>query len=119
MDTDLFAVVRPGAGDVTFPPGRYCDNTVFMAKQTVLTRKRRGPPPTGKGTLVGVRLLRSILNPLDTYISTRPEPTPSRPEMIRKILEDRLTHEGLIEPGEGGERQREHDGIVNTAVDAS
>lgn len=102
MNETSSLLVRPGAGDVTFPPGRYCDNTVFMAKQeTVLTKKRRGPPPTGKGTLVGVRLLPPVLDPLDTYIAARPDPKPSRPEVIRKILEDRLVHEGLIEPGDG------------------
>ena len=36
---------------------------------------------------------------LDGYIAQQPEPKPSRPEMIRKILEDRLVHEGLIEAG--------------------
>lgn len=38
---------------------------------------------------------------LDSYIAQQPEPRPSRSEMIRKILEDRLVHEGLIEAGEG------------------
>lgn len=33
---------------------------------------------------------------LDAYIDQQPEPRPSRSEMIRKILEDRLVHEGLI-----------------------
>ena len=35
---------------------------------------------------------------LDAYVGQQPEPRPSRSELIRKILEDRLIHEGLIQP---------------------
>lgn len=69
--------------------------------QTVLTKKRRGPAPTGKGELIGVRLQPNPLAALDGYIAQQPDPKPTRPEMIRKILEDRLVHEGLIAPGDG------------------
>ena len=59
----------------------------------------RKPRAKETGTLVGVRLQASPLAALDAYAAQQPEPKPSRPEMIRKILEDRLVHEGLIEPG--------------------
>ena len=60
-----------------------------MAKQTVITQKRRGPAPTGKGTLVGVRLQPDDLGKLDAYISKQPD-EPSRPEAIRRVLDAAL-----------------------------
>ena len=51
-----------------------------MAKQeTVLTKKRRGPAPTGKGTLIGVRLQPLDLAALDAW-RRQQEDLPSRPE---------------------------------------
>jgi len=39
-----------------------------MGKQaSVLTKKRRGPPPTGKGQMVGVRLQPDLMKLLDDY----------------------------------------------------
>ncbi|WP_370656179.1 ribbon-helix-helix protein, CopG family [Paracoccus wurundjeri] len=60
-----------------------------MAKQekTPLTRKgKRGPAPTGWGTLVGVRLQPDLLEWLDAECAKQDD-QPSRPEMIRRILE--------------------------------
>ena len=50
-----------------------------MAKQTVITRKRRRPAPTGKGTLVGVRLQPSQLAAVDDWIEKQDAPM-TRPE---------------------------------------
>lgn len=61
-----------------------------MSKSTTLiTKKRRGPAPTGQGKMIGVRLHADILDPLDTYIASQPD-KPSRPEAIRRILKGRL-----------------------------
>jgi hypothetical protein len=57
-----------------------------MAKQTVITKKRRGPAPTGKGTLVGVRLQPSQLAALDTWIAKQDAPL-TRPEAMRAMME--------------------------------
>lgn len=58
-----------------------------MAKQTVLTKKgKRGPAATGKGTLVGVRLQPPDLAALDAWIAAQPEPSPSRPEAVRQLV---------------------------------
>ena len=57
-----------------------------MAKQTVITKKRRGPPPTGKGTLIGVRLQPSQLAALDGWIGQQSAPM-TRPEAIRAMME--------------------------------
>jgi hypothetical protein len=56
-----------------------------MARQTVITKKRRGPIPTGKGTLVGVRLQPDQLTALDVWIAKQDAPL-TRPEAIRAIL---------------------------------
>jgi metal-responsive CopG/Arc/MetJ family transcriptional regulator len=57
-----------------------------MAKRTVITQKRRGPAPTGKGTLIGVRLQPDLLARLDRWASGQDD-KPSRPEAIRKLIE--------------------------------
>jgi hypothetical protein len=55
------------------------------------TKKKRGRKvTTGKGTLIGVRLLPPNLAPLDAWIASQPEPRPSRPEAIRFALRDWL-----------------------------
>jgi hypothetical protein len=60
-----------------------------MAKSiSVITKKRRGRPvTTGKGTLIGVRLLDEPLSNLDVWIVKQQEPDLSRPEAIRRLVE--------------------------------
>jgi hypothetical protein len=57
-----------------------------MKRQTVITKKRRGPAPTGKGTLVGVRLQPDRLSAIDAWIANQDAPM-TRPEAIRAMLE--------------------------------
>ena len=59
-------------------------------QETMTTKKKRGPAPTGKGEPIGVRLHADLLVPLDTWIAGQPDPKPSRPEAIRMILRDRF-----------------------------
>jgi hypothetical protein len=61
-----------------------------MSDQETVITKKRGPKPTGKGTLIGVRLLPDVLQPLDKWISERPDPKPSRPEAIRRLVKKAL-----------------------------
>jgi hypothetical protein len=65
-----------------------------MAKSIrVITKKRRGRPvTTGKGTLIGVRLLDAPLAQLDDWIDRQGEPDLSRPEAIRRLVELGLAH---------------------------
>ena len=63
-------------------------------QETLVSKKRRGPAPTGKGTPVMVRLQPDMLSEVDTFIAQQPDPKPSRPEAVR-----RLTAEGLISWG--------------------
>jgi hypothetical protein len=57
-----------------------------MKRKTVITKKRRGPAPTGKGTLVGVRLQPDRLAAVDAWIAKQ-NTTMTRPEAIRSMLD--------------------------------
>jgi hypothetical protein len=57
-----------------------------MKRQTVITKKRRGPAPTGKGTLVGVRLQPDQLAGLDNWTGKH-HPDLTRPEAIRRLID--------------------------------
>ncbi|RHZ91864.1 ribbon-helix-helix protein, CopG family [Cereibacter sphaeroides] len=58
-----------------------------MSKQEkTITKNRRGRPATGLGILIGVRLQPDLLAWLDEE-RAKLDPAPSRPEMIRAILE--------------------------------
>jgi hypothetical protein len=61
-----------------------------MLGQTVLSRKKRGPPATGKGTLIGVRLQPDSLQLVDNW-AAKQDDQPSRPEAIRRLIEMALT----------------------------
>lgn len=60
--------------------------------ETVSTRKRRGPKPTGKGTMVGVRLQPDQLAALDAWIAQQPRPL-TRPQAIRLMVQAALLDE--------------------------
>ena len=66
-------------------PDYFSDNRVSMPRQSVLSQKKRGPPPTGKGELIGVRLQPVLLKQLDEWAQSQGD-TPSRPEAIRRLL---------------------------------
>jgi hypothetical protein len=71
-----------------------------MPRQNVLsqtTRKKPGPPATGKGTLIGVRLQPLELASVDAWIATQDD-APSRPEAIRRLLAHRLISERGANP---------------------
>jgi Arc/MetJ-type ribon-helix-helix transcriptional regulator len=58
-----------------------------MIKKIVIPRKKRGPPATGKGEPVVVRMHPPMLAALDRWISEQKPPFPSRPEAVRRLLE--------------------------------
>jgi hypothetical protein len=60
-----------------------------MKCQTVLTRKKRGPPPTGKGELIGVRIQPDQMAALDAWIGKQDDAL-SRPEAIRRLIDRAL-----------------------------
>jgi hypothetical protein len=67
-----------------------------MPKQTLIAKKQRGPPPTGKGTPVMVRIQPDQLAALDEWIASAPHRIESRPDAIRKIVADYLRRRGFI-----------------------
>ena len=61
-----------------------------MAKQETLITKKRGPKPTGVGTLVGVRLQPDELTAVDKWRDNALG-QPSRPEAIRRLVKKALS----------------------------
>jgi metal-responsive CopG/Arc/MetJ family transcriptional regulator len=60
-----------------------------MARQSVISRKKRGPPPTGKGVPILVRLQPPLLTDVDQWIAKQEIPF-TRPEAIRRLIESAL-----------------------------
>jgi hypothetical protein len=74
-----------------------------MKKKTVIPKKKRGPPPTGKGEPIVVRMHPPMLASLDAWIAHQPQPFPSRPEAVRRLVELGLTQKAQIkEPTAAG-----------------
>jgi len=58
-------------------------------EKTLLTqKKKRGPKPTGKGSLIGTRLQPGLLERLDEWRGNL-----TRPEAIRRLIEAGLSSE--------------------------
>ena len=66
-----------------------CDIRVSMGRQTETPPKKRGPPATGKGEPILVRLQPAQLAALDAWMG-RQDARLSRPEAIRRLLEQAL-----------------------------
>jgi cytochrome c553 len=49
-----------------------------------------GRPPTGIGKSIGLRLYADQEAKLDAWIEAQPEPKPSKPEAIRRLLGEAL-----------------------------
>lgn len=52
-----------------------------------------GRPRTGIGHLVAVRFAPELLKKLDAWIARREDPKPSRPEAIRRLVQERLNED--------------------------
>ena len=81
------------SGKLQLPLGSHVWYHSFVKKQTVQPRKKRGPAPTGKGTPIQVRAQPDMLGALDAWIA-RQDDRPSRPEAIRRLLEQALEEKG-------------------------
>jgi hypothetical protein len=58
-----------------------------MKKKTVIPqKKKRGPPATGKGEPVVVRMHGEQLRAIDAWIAAQDQPFPSRPEAVRRLV---------------------------------
>lgn len=58
-----------------------------MKKKTPISKKRRGPAPTGVGKPQLVRMHDDQLATLDAWITEQKEPDLTRPEAIRRLVE--------------------------------
>lgn len=63
---------------------------MHMTASTTDNKKSMGRPRTGIGQLIGVRLQPDHLGKLDKWIAQQPDPKPSRPEAIRRLVEKGL-----------------------------
>ena len=54
-------------------------------QETLISKKRRGPQPTGVGTPVMVRMAEQELAALDNWRKAQND-LPSRPEAVRRLL---------------------------------
>src|SRR6266542_889098 len=61
-----------------------------MKRQSATAPKKRGPPTTGKGEPILVRLQPAQLAALDAWIARQRDAQSSRPEAIRRLLEQAL-----------------------------
>ena len=50
-------------------------------------KKKMGRPKTGIGPVIGVRLYPEMQADLDAWIAAQPDPKPSKPEAIRRLIE--------------------------------
>ena len=62
---------------------------IFMKRQSLVPKKRRGPAPTGQGIQIQVRIQPEKLSQLDRWIADQKGKL-SRPEAIRRIVERTL-----------------------------
>jgi hypothetical protein len=67
----------------------FYDIRVFMKRQSATPPKKRGPPATGKGEPILVRLQPAQLAALDAWMG-RQDAQLSRPEAIRRLVEQAL-----------------------------
>lgn len=60
------------------------------------SKKTRGRPKTGIGKATGLRLYADLEVALQGWIVSQPDPKPSVPEAIRRILADYLRRRGYL-----------------------
>ena len=66
-----------------------------MKKKTVIPqKKKRGPPATGKGAPIVVRMHPPMLAAVDGWIARQSQPFPTRPEAVRKLVDAALAGSG-------------------------
>ena len=88
-----------------------------MAKSIQVNPKKRGrPKTTGRGQLIGIRLHKPLLTALDAWIADQ-ESSPSRPEAIRRVLEQALPTASLSRLAKSGSRRKAAE-LAGQAIDS-
>lgn len=62
----------------------------MSGQDTLVSKKKRGPKPTGQGKQIQVRMHAALLNAVDNWIAEQPDPKPGRPEAVRELLKLQL-----------------------------
>ncbi len=87
LDSQSFvARVRAGAEGSQLPLGLLLWYHGFMKKKTLVSKKRRGPVPTGVGKPQVVRMHDQQIATIDSWIAMQDDGL-SRPEAIRRLVE--------------------------------
>jgi hypothetical protein len=92
-----------------------CDIRVSMGRQSGTLPKKRGPPATGKGEPILVRLQPAQLAALDAWMA-RQHSQLSRPEAIRRLLEQALAVAQPVKSRTQKARSKAH-GLASTQLD--
>ncbi len=74
---------------------------------TGLTRKRKGPAPTGKGVQVMLRVQPDLLAALDEWISNQPGFPPTRQQAIRHLVEKSIGFKKSVKKSRVGRPETE------------
>ena len=61
-----------------------------MDGQGTSVRKKKGPPPTGKGVQVKLSMHANLLDPLDEWIGAQPGKKMTRQQAIYLFVKERL-----------------------------
>jgi hypothetical protein len=61
-----------------------------MSRQDKVLEKKRGRPSIGKGLQFNSSFRPELAEKIDAWISSQPDPKPSRPEAIRRLVEKAL-----------------------------
>ena len=61
----------------------------------ILEKKKLGRPAIGKGLQFNAMLRPELAERIDGWIARQPEPKPTRPEAIRRLVEKGLAAEGV------------------------
>lgn len=75
---------------------RLVSDIVIRMGLSISKTKNKGGRPRTDATPVMVRIQPGPLAALDGYIAEQPDPKPSRPEMIRTVLEGWLREKGYL-----------------------
>jgi hypothetical protein len=59
--------------------------------RSIADSRKRGRPPTGIGKAIGLRLYPDLEARIDRWIKDQPSPKPSKPEAIRRLVEQALS----------------------------
>jgi hypothetical protein len=66
-----------------------------MDGQEKILEKKRGRPAIGKGLQFNAMLRPELAARIDAWIENQPEPRPTRPEAIRRLVEKGLAADGV------------------------